>query len=78
MNCSLRESEFRFFPRVVLGWFLRSADWDCARLAEVWLRLVALCRTFDHGWVVCSGLSVFMPIGLHSVYGYRIMRYPCP
>ena len=70
-NCLLDESEFRLCPEVVLGWFPQSADRECARLAEVWLGPVALCRTFDRGWVVCLGLSVFVPIGLHSVYGCR-------
>ena len=28
---------------------------------------MALCRTFGHGWVVCPGLSVLVPIGLHAV-----------
>ena len=28
---------------------------------------MALHRTFDHGWVVCAGFSVLVPIGLHAV-----------
>ena len=28
---------------------------------------MALCRTFGYGWVVCPGLSVLVPIGLHAV-----------
>ena len=28
---------------------------------------MALRRTFDHGWVVCPGFSVLVPIGLHAV-----------
>ena len=28
---------------------------------------MALCCTFDHGGVVCPGLLVLMPIGLHAV-----------
>ena len=59
-----------------MGWFPRFADRDRARLAEVWLRPVASCRTFDHGWVVCPGLSVFVPIGLYAIYGCRLMRLP--
>ena len=47
--------------------FPRFADWWCARLADSWLRPMALCRTFGHGWVVYPGLSVFVPIGLHTV-----------
>ena len=75
-NCSLHEYEFRLCPEVVLGWFLGSANLDYARLAEVWLRPMASCRTFDHGWVVCPGHSVFMPIGLYSVYGAALCGTP--
>ena len=59
-----------------MGWFPWSADWECARLAEVWLKPVALCRTFNHGWVVCPGHSVFVPIGLHSVTGTALCGTP--
>ena len=58
-NCSLHESKFSLCPKVMLDWFPRFAD---SRL-----RPMALCRTFDHGWVVCPGLSVLEPIGLHAV-----------
>ena len=33
-NCSLYESEFRLCPKVVLDWFPRFADHECARLAD--------------------------------------------
>ena len=66
-NCSLHESKFRLCPEVVLNWFPWFADQWCARLADSWLWLMALCRTFDHGWVVYPGLSVLVPIGLHAV-----------
>ena len=66
-NCSLHESEFRLCPEVVLDWFPRFAGHGCARLSDYWLRPLALCRTFDHGWVVCRSLSVLVPIGLHAV-----------
>ena len=59
-----------------MDWFPRVADRECAWLAEVWLRPVASCRTFGYGWVVCPGLSVFVPIGLLAVYGFRLMRVP--
>ena len=49
MNCSLHESEFRLCPEVVLDWFPRFIDRECARLADSWLRPMALCRTFDNG-----------------------------
>ena len=78
MNCSLHEFEFRLCLRVVLGWFSRFADRVCVRLAELWLRPVASCCTFDHGWVVCPSHLVFVPIGLYSVYGFCLMRCPCP
>ena len=61
---------------MVLGWFPRFADRDCAWLAEVWLRPIAWWRTFDRGWVVYPGLSVFVPIGLYAIYGFRLMRVP--
>ena len=67
-NCSLHESEFRLCPKGVSGWSPRFADRLCARLAGSGLRPWALCRTFDHGWVVCPDLSVFVLIGLHAVY----------
>ena len=51
----------------MLDWCPRFADHECARLADSWLRPMALCRTFGHGWVVCLSLSVLMPIGLHAV-----------
>ena len=63
MNCSLHESEFRLCPEVVFDWLSRFADQWCARLAKSRLRSMALCRTFDHGWVMCPGLSVFVLIG---------------
>ena len=50
-----------------MDWFARFAGQGGARLANSWLRPVALCRTFDHGWVVCPGLSLLVPIGLHAV-----------
>ena len=65
-NCSLHESEFRLCPKRVSVWFPRLANQMCPRLADSWLQPVALCRTFDHGWVVCPCLSVFMPISLHA------------
>ena len=67
-NSSLHESEFRLCPEGMLDWFSRVADQVCARLADSCLRPLALCRTFDRGWVVCPGLSVLVPIGLHAVY----------
>ena len=66
-NCSPHQSEFRLCPQVVLDLFPRFADHRCARLADSWLRPMALCRTFDHGWVVCPDLSVLVPIDLHAV-----------
>ena len=51
-----------------MDWFPRFADRECARLADSWLRPLALCRTFDHGWEVCPGHSVLVPIGLHAAY----------
>ena len=61
---------------MVLGWFPRFADRECARLTELWLRPVASCRTFDHGWVVYLGLSVFIPIGLCSINGSALCGTP--
>ena len=66
-NCSLHEFKFRLCPEVVLDWFPRFADQEFARLADSWRRPAGLCRTFDHGWVVCPCLSVLEPIGLHAV-----------
>ena len=78
MNCSLHKSEFRLCLEVVLDWLFRFADQWCARLAESGLRPLALCCTFDHGWVVCTRPSVFVPIGLHTDYppcdAYREFR----
>ena len=68
MNCSLHESKLKLCPKVVLDWFPRFADRGCARLADSGLRPLAMCRTFDHGCVVCPSPSVFVPIGLHAVY----------
>ena len=66
-NCSLHESEFRLCPEVVLDYFPRFADQECARLTDSWLRPMALCHTVDHGWVVCQGLLVLVPIGVHAI-----------
>ena len=51
----------------MFNWFPRVADQGCARLGDSGLRLIALCRTFDHGWVVRPGISVLVPIDLHAV-----------
>ena len=51
----------------MLDWFPRFTGQGCARLADSRLGSMALRRTFDHGWVVCPGFSVLVPIGLHAV-----------
>ena len=52
-----------------MDWFPWFADQECAWLADSCLRPVALCHTFDHGWVGCPGPSVLVPIGLHAITG---------
>ena len=65
-NGPIHASEFRLCPKGVSVWFPWLSDQVCARLADSWLQPVALCRTFDHGCVVCPSLSTFVPIDLHA------------
>lgn len=66
MKYSLYKFKFRLCLEVKLDWMFWFTDLRCVRLAESCHRRLDLYHTFDHGRVVCTGLLMFRPIGLHA------------